>query len=183
MAYVPKDETALGINYFEYNVEKKADGKTKLQRFGIFLIDIVLLIVLFIVVPSSLILISFCGFAMIFAILTFFLYKKTQVEFEYEIAGGEITMAKVYGGRSRKTLFSKKISAFSIIAPYTEEAFKESAKGELKIYNCLSSPDAIDQYFGLFEDENGNKCAVIFQAPKKAVSIMRFYNSGATRLK
>ncbi len=184
MAYVNKDESSLGINYFEYNVEKKADGKTRLQRLGIVLLDILLAVFLFATIDGMLLLIAFCGFALIFAILTFFLYKRTQIEFEYEINGGEFTMSKIYGGRSRKTLFSQKISAFHHFAPYTEENFK-AATGteELKTFTCVSSPDAMDQFFGIFTDEDGKKCAVIFQAPKKVVSIIRFYNSSATRIK
>lgn len=183
MAYVSKDESSVGINYFEYNVEKKADATTKLQRFGIVLLDIFLVIILFATVNGMFLLIAFCGFALVFSILTFFLYKRTQIEFEYELSGGEFTMSKVYGGRSRKELFSQKLSAFHSFAPYTEENFK-SAKGneELKKYVCISSPDAIDQFFGIFTDEDGKKSVVIFQAPKKAVSIIRFYNSSATKL-
>ncbi len=184
MAYVAKDESSLGINYFEYNVEKKPDGKTRLQRIGIVIIDIVLAIGILAISPAGLVPIMFCGFGLLFAILTFFLYKRTQVEYEYEINSGELTMAKIYGGRSRKNLFSQKISAFEIIAPYTEDKLKEATRGtEAKIYNCTSSPDALDMYFGIFKDESGNKCAVILQAPKKAVSIFRFYNSSATQIK
>ncbi len=184
MAYVSKDESSVGINYFEYNVEKKVDGKIKLQRFGIVMLDIILAVILFATIEGMLLLISFCGFALVFAILTFFLYKRTQIEFEYEINAGEFTMSKVYGGRSRKALFTKKISAFQFLAPYTEENYKTAVgTEEVKKFDCLSSPDAMDQFFGLFTDDDGNKCVVIFQAPKKAVSILRFYNSGATRLK
>lgn len=184
MAYVSKDESSLGINYFEYNVEKKPDLTTKLQRLGIVLLDIFLAIFLLITVNGMFLLIAFCGFALVFSILTFFLYKRTQIEFEYEISGGDFTMSKVYGGRTRKELFSQKISAFHHFAPYTEENFN-AAKGndELKKYVCLSSPDAIDQFFGIFTDENGKKSVVIFQAPKKVISIIRFYNSSATKLK
>ena len=39
-----------------------------------------------------------------------------------------------------------------------------------------------DQFFGIFNDEDGKKSVVIFQAPNKAVSIIRFYNSSATKL-
>lgn len=184
MAYVAKDESSLSINYFEYNVEKKPDGKTRLQRFGIIVLDIVLAIAIFAIFPSGLIPIMFCGLGLVFAILTFFLYKKTQIEYEYEINSGELTMAKVYGGRTRKTLFSQKLSAFELIAPYTEERFKDATSGmEVKVYNCTSSPDALDMHFGIFKDESGRKCAVILQAPKKAVSIFRFYNSTATQIR
>jgi hypothetical protein len=184
MAYVSKDESSVGINYFEYNVEKKPDGKTKLQRVGIFLLDIVLAIILCLTLDKTLLLVAFCGFALIFAILTFFLYKRTQIEFEYEINAGEFTMSKVYGGRTRKEIISQKISAFHYLAPYTEEYFKEATKGEqVKMYMCISSPDAMDQFFGIFTDENNNKCAVVFQAPKKAISIIRFYNSSCTKLR
>lgn len=184
MAYVSKDESSIGINYFEYNVEKKTDAITRLQRAGIVLLDILLAILLFVFVDGMFLVIAFCGFALIFAILTFFLYKRTQIEFEYEISGGDLTMSKVYGGRDRKQLFSQKISSFHLFAPYTKESFDQAVKNEeIKVYTCISSPDAIDQFFGLFTDEDGIKCAVIFQAPKKAVSIIKFYNSSATRLK
>ena len=184
MAYVAKDESSLGINYFEYNVEKKPDGKTKLQRVGIILLDIVLAIAVLAISPAGLVPIMFCGLGLLFAILTFFLYKRTQIEYEYEINAGELTMAKIYGGRSRKTLFSQKISSFELIAPYTEEKFKEATRNaEIKVYNCTASPDAMDMFFGIFKDEIGSKCAVILQAPKKAVSIFRFYNSSATQIR
>ncbi len=179
MANINREESSIGINYFEYNVEKKTDAKTKLERAGIVLVDIILLVLVFAFVPSELLLIAFCGFAMIFAILTYFLYKRTQIEYEYIVNSGDFSMNKIYGGRSRKELFNLKVSAFHTIAPYSEEAIKRESNGtEMKIYTCISSPDAMDIYYATFIQEE-KKCAVIFECPKKALASLRFYNSKA----
>ena len=42
MANINREESSIGVNYFEYNVEKKTDTKTKLERAGIVIIDIIL---------------------------------------------------------------------------------------------------------------------------------------------
>ena len=116
---------------------------------------------------------------MIFAILTYFLYKRTQIEYEYIVNSGDFSMNKIYGGLSRKELFNLKVSAFHTIAPYSEEAIKREANGtEMKTYTCISSPDAMDIYYATFTQEE-KKCAVIFECPKKALASLRFYNSKA----
>ncbi len=180
MANINREESSIGVNYFEYNVEKKTDTKTKLERAGIVIIDIILLVLVFAFVPSELLLIAFCGFAMLFAILTYFLYKRTEIEYEYIVSSGDFSMNKIYGGRSRKELFNLKVSAFHTIAPYSEDAIKKESSGaEMKTYTCISSPDALDIYYATFTKEDGKKCAVIFECPKKALTTLRFYNSKA----
>ncbi len=184
MANANREESSLGINYFEFNVEKKADKVSKLQRVGIVLLDIALAVVLLATMSGVFLMFAFCGFVLIFAILTFYLYKYTQIEYEYIISSGTFTMSKIYGRRTRKDIFACKVSQFDVVKPYSGENLKTVlGSKESKVYTCISSPEAMDIHYATFSDENGKKFAVIFEAPRKAISVLRYYNSKAFTMK
>ena len=48
------------------------------------------------------------------------------------------------------------------------------------IYNALSSEDTPDAYFMIYEDDNGRRCAFLFEATAQMLKICRYYNPSAT---
>ena len=118
------------------------------------------------------------------ALLVFFTWRYTSVEFECSFTSGELTVSKIYGGRSRRELVSLRLRDCTMIAPATDRLWAE--KAELfradETVSALSAPDAPDAYFAAFEREDGTRGLVYFEATQKALRICHFYNASATTL-
>lgn len=113
-------------------------------------------------------------------IIAFFTWKHTNIEFEYSMTAGEITVSNIYGGRSRKTVTRLRIKDCELIAPLNEENRDRLVRfGAEKSFSALSSPDAEDAYFAIYKDGD-KKCVFYFEATDRALKICKFYNSHAT---
>ena len=138
------------------------------------------------------------GYATIFIIpLTAFLAGKFgpltmaygEVAFEYTISSGDMTFAKIYGNRFRRTILEIDLRQVSRIAPldndvWTAHADKWRPERE---YSAISSLKAPDLYFMLFEYGDNRKkekrrTVLYFEATNRALQICRFYNPSATVL-
>lgn len=118
------------------------------------------------------------------ALLVFLTWRYTTVEYECSFTSGELTISKIYGGRTRRELASLRLRDCIMIAPATDRLWSE--KAELfradETVSALSSPDAPDAYFAAFEGEDGTRGLVYFEATQKALRICHFYNPSATTL-
>lgn len=101
---------------------------------------------------------------------------------EYSITSGELTLSKIFGNSSRKTIVRLTIKDAAAIAPLTVPAQRERLDDYAPevVYNALSCPDAEDGYFLIWRDENDRKCALLFEATAQALKLCRFYNPAAT---
>ena len=166
------------MNQYEYIVKQKSEGVWKLRR--------VMMILLYMLLP-----LAFAGTFLALKLpavitflpllewmLIFFTWRYVSPEYEYSTLSGEITFTTIYGGRTRKKLFTVNIRDFHKIAPYDEaaEAYVTAQKCT-RDFRCMSSLQAPDLYYGIFmlEDE---KCVVYFEATEKALKIMKYYNIG-----
>ena len=114
-------------------------------------------------------------------ILIFITWRYVSVEYECSMTSGQFTFAKVYGSKTRKVIFETEIKAMSLIAPYTDEYLKKAeAFRPTEEYCALSSPKADNQYFAIFENKDAKRVIFIFEANKRCLDIMKFYNSTAT---
>lgn len=167
-------------NYFEYCVEAKNEGKLRLKR--------TLLIIAYILFPLSFFtllcafnLIWFGCFIVLFtAIIWYYTWRYVQIEYEYRIVKGEMTFAKIYGGKSRREFLEVRFADMSLIAPYDEEYKARADAAQIKYY-AVSSMKSPNVYFGLFTDDKTKKSAVVFfEATLKTVKLAKFYNSAVT---
>ena len=166
-------------NYAEYVVAQKSEGTYKLKRIGM---------IVFYVVFTGGVFGALCA-AKIFPViallpvLVWFVIWQTwrfvSIEHEYVISSGTMTFTDIYGNRTRKKLFEKKIKDMERIAPMTDEYASEYADAEVR-YDWRGSSGSPDSYFLTCRNDNGKKVVVFFEATNKAVKIMRFYNSAAT---
>ncbi len=102
--------------------------------------------------------------------------------YEYSITSGELTLSKIFGNSSRKTIVRLTIKSAAAIAPLNVLAQRErldSYDPEV-VYNALSCPDAEDGYFLIWRDENDRRCALLFEATAQSLKLCRFYNPAAT---
>jgi len=116
-------------------------------------------------------------------VFVYFTWRYVDVEFEISVTSGVLTVSKIYGRRSRKTVFEAPIKVMSTIAPYTDENAEKIERFAPKIsYSALSSSNSENAYFALFETEEEEKAIFIFDTDGeggKILKIFKFYNSVA----
>ena len=112
--------------------------------------------------------------------LVFFTWRYTDVDYECSMTSGVLTFSKIFGSRSRKTVFEVSIKSISHIAPYVFDSKKRIDRyAPEEIYDARSSTRADRQYFALFEDKKGKKSLFLFAPDDKMLKILRFYNAAA----
>ena len=170
---------------YEYVIKQKNTGKTRLMK-----VLFVCGYVLFVAVMMSVAVVTRLGAPIValtpfgLALIIFFSWRYTSVEFEYSFTSGEVTVSKIFGGRTRRELISFRLRDCSMIAPATDRVGKDRAAAFRadETVTALSEPDAPDAYFAAFEDQDGKKGLVYFEATQKSLRICHFYNASATTL-
>lgn len=164
-------------NYAEYSVKRKNDRTVVLRKI-LFISFYIIYVIAFLV---------FClktGIIQIGAlipltlwIIVFFTWRYTSIEYEYIISSGTLTVSAVYGNVKRKTLVERKVKDMSAIAPFDErgKSYLQRINPKDTIF-ALSSENSPSAYYAVFEDEGGQKSAVLFDTSEQMLKIMRFYN-------
>ena len=175
-----------GPNHVEFTMKKKEDAGIRLKRLVIF----VLCILPFFII-TSILMIAAQQFIVITApviILTILMciYTKrfTRLEYEYVVQSGELNVAVIYDNVSRRNLIKDaKISEMHKVVPYaTNEPLLKAPEINKVLYYCsdLENPDL---YVAIFDDAKRGRVAVVFNASRKLVQVMKFYNSMNTIVK
>ena len=169
-------------NHVEYTVNKKCEGKYMKAKI-LWICIYALLVVAYGVLIS---LLSNMGVFAVIITLPFVpvvvivlrgstWYRFVKCSYKYEITSAKITFTEIHG-RFSKELFSEFVSAAKKIAPLTDE-YKAEAEGADVLYDCRRSvSDTEDIYFIVFE-KDGKKTVIYFEAVKKALDILKYYNS------
>ena len=173
----------------EYTVDRKKEGLYRFAKPAIiaawFIIPLVLMATgisvgsaigglgglmgaLFFIVPSLTL-----GLAKFFGAAT---VAYGEVAYEYTIASGEMSFAKIYGDRFRREWFTLKIADMEKCAPYDMQAQSE-LKGQRfdKIYNAASSMSAPYLYYAVFTNSKGERCLMYFEVIKKSLKMIKTY--------
>ena len=163
------------FNTFEFVVDEQAEGMRKLGKFlgrsallgaciGFFFACLALQLYPIAILPIALL------------SLVLYFWKIFNCELEYSMTSGIMTFSRIYGNTKRKKVLDLTIKDFRECAPRTAESDdKLKARGIAKTYSFVSHSTAIDQYYGLFE-ENGDLFVVYFEATEKTLKILRYYN-------
>ena len=173
----------LYTNFAEFSVAAKPGVKSRLYK--VLLITAALSAVIALMLFIGIFAKPFMGLIPVLGVMAvffiWFFWKYTNREYEYLIAGGEMRMTVIYGGRKRKELFCVRVSSMSVIVSYNGQEIPEAAGA--KRFFCVSSPDAKEIVCAVFVNEKKQKNAVYFEPTKKALSLLKFYNSSAYRIK
>ena len=168
---------------YEYAVAKKREGSYKWARVGLVIGYIFYVITFFSVGVMSKLLVPCIALVPLTTwMVVFFTWRYVNIDYEYSSVSGVLTFSKIFGNRSRKTVTEIRIKNASLIAPLTDSL----QRSKLEVYNpeitysALSTADVEDGYFMLYEDENGKKCAFLFEATAQMLKICRYYNPSAT---
>lgn len=116
--------------------------------------------------------------------LVFFTWRLTQVEYEYSFFSGELTVARVLGGRTRKVLCKVPLRQLSDVLPYENDYIQKikNFSAERTVF-AASDESAPDLYALLWKDEKGTRTALFLELNEKAIKIMRYYNMSAVTLR
>ena len=168
------------INYAEYTVAKKAEGKNLRKRFlfiGLYLIVIIAISVMIAITNGGFALIGGILFVLVIA-LVFFTWRFVKEERKYEVANAKLKIQEVTGSGKATVVFENFVSEFSVIAPMTDE-YKEKFEKADEIKDYRGNSKSKDSYFARLE-KDGKSTVVCFEATNKMLKVMTFYNKKAT---
>jgi len=170
-------------NSFEYIIKQKNEGKVlfkKIALIALYVAVALLLTGLMLGYASIAIFIPMTVFIIaITAAIAFITWRFVSLEYEILIGGGDMIVTKIYGKSIRKTILNISINSFYEIGEYDDEAYEEISK--LSIQSnliCLSSLAAPDVYYGIYEEDK-DRCIIYFDAPSRAIELLKRSNSGA----
>lgn len=182
------DDAYGSSNYAEFVVEKKVEGKYRMQRMLMILFYVAVFGAVLGVVALVNELTGGLGLFMVpmFALapvaawmLHFFTWRFVSIEYAYTIDHSYMTVDKVMGGKLALELFKAQVKDFEVIAPYTEEVkaqFKQNPPA--KVIEAVGSMSDPDIYYAALT-QNGAKTVVLFRASGQALKALKFYNSAA----
>lgn len=175
----------MSENSYEYIIKQKNEGAALAKKIGAaaaYVAVAILLSTLSLIFPPPyvrfpLVLLSIA----LTALLIFITWRFLCVEYEIIIEGGDIIITAIYGRGFRKPLLNLSINSFSEIGEYDDAAFEEISKLSLqKNLICLSSLSAPSVYYAIYEEDK-DRCILYFDAPARAVELLKKHNSGAFR--
>ena len=171
-------------NSYEYIIKQKAEGGLLLKRIAAVVGYVTFFLVLTataLALAPSIFVITLLLICCVTAFLVFATWRYLCIEYEIVISSGEIVITRLYGKGSRKMIFSSPISSLSEIGEYDDKAYEEISKLSLqKNHVCLSSLSAPEVYYAIFE-ESDERGIVYFDAPTKAVELLKKHNAAAFR--
>lgn len=169
-------------NFTEYVVKPEMSSKTKLLR--VFLISVY---TLFSAVYLWIFWLNFRALALLI-LLPFLLFaivkltwRFTRAEYEFLIEAGELTVAVIYGGATRRVKCRVPLPEATLIAPYDDERAKMFERGDIESVKRFTESDGSDNtYICIYPEKKGSKkSALIFDTTTEAQRIMRICNPHA----
>ena len=156
--------------FVERLVARKASGTDMLMKMGLVLGAIVLIALSFMIQA-----ISFLAPVIVVGIGwgAWILFSKTNVEFEYSLSNGELTIDGVYGQRKRKNLISISVrERMEIMAPVSNDYSSELNKQVSNTLDVASMKNAPNRWFMNVKGDTG-LVRVFFEPDEKLITAMR----------
>lgn len=173
-----------GVAPYEYTVQHAKDGRIRRRQ--------VLLMLLY-TAWCVFCLVACAGIFRLFAplialvpvslwILVFFTWRWTQIEYDYSYFSGVLTVARILGSRSRRTVAEIELRRIKAFLPDTPENLARAAAfAPKKIYRAVSSMKAENRYLLLWEEADGEKYQLWLEVDDTALRIVRHYNAAALK--
>lgn len=181
---IMNSDSGFGANGspFEYAV---AEGKSRtltLKKVALVAAYVLWALVFFLVGSMTRLLVPMIALVPITVwIFVYLTWKYTQVEYEYSFFSGKLTVSRILGERTRKTLCEVNIRDLSAVFPYEDANVSRAEQyGAEETFFAASSIDAQNLYIALWQDvESGKRCMLCFEVNEKAAKILRYYNPSA----
>lgn len=161
---------------YEKLVKRKTEGKLLAARIALILGyilfavgGVILAILLADGHPALILLVALLDFC-----LWLLTHKLVQIEYEYTFIGGSFYLAKILGRSARRELFSEELSRAATVAPYSGQYKLEVEKRNIqRCISAVSSKNAENVWFILFEKESGGATLILFEADERSLKHLR----------
>ena len=166
---------------YEIIAHQKTEGIWIFKRLALILLYIAYVITVFIVGFITRVVIPLLAFVPVTTwMLVFFTWRYTDIDYECSMTSGLLTFSKIFGSRTRKTVFEISIKSMAHIAPYVTDSKKRIDRYAPEvIYDARPSERSEGQYFALFENKDGKRSLFLFHPDEKMLKILKFYNVAA----
>ncbi len=104
-------------------------------------------------------------------------WRYTQLEYEFAIETGELSVAKIYDGRSRRTVFRCDLSEATRISPLSDRRVLESPD-ITSVKDFSASPDSAAAWYVIVPD-GSKKLAAVIETNDEMLRILRLANPSA----
>lgn len=167
-------------NYFEYDYDQKVEGRYKRKRilYVIFASFAVLALTAACCIGKVKLLLWAAPVVFMMAVYTArYLFKYFQNEYKYTVERSAFTMYLIHGKGKPAVLYSFDAKTAEAVVKYDETTAAQYPEDDFDlIYRSYITKEIGDLYMAIFTDKNGKKCLGYFEAGKKALSIMKYYN-------
>jgi len=171
-------------NYAEYRVSKVSKPIDVIMRIGLIFSWILIALAPVLIGLSST---SLTGIIWIFPVTAALAvpfgrhtFRMTYIEYEYAVVSGVMRFDIINGASKRKPWFEVRIGDMTLLAPfqggYKMQAEQVMEDKNAKVYFAVSSLESPDIYVGIYRNEKGEECIVLFEAINKMLKIAKFYN-------
>lgn len=164
---------------YEKIVKASVTGKRLALRISVILSYLALAVVFLLFALNNLnffAVILVMGAIVIFGVVRF-TWKYLQLEFEYSFSYGVLSVAKIYGKRTRRQVAEGEIKSLLMIAPATEEniASADRLEPEERVI-AVSSESAENIWLALTGDKDEKRVLIFFEADERSLGILRAAN-------
>lgn len=155
----------MGEGYIEQLVKQQTTMATKLKRAAL---------IALVVVGVFLCMLFMAAFPVLIGIIALvsWLWKRTDLEFEYLYFSGDLDIDKIMGMQKRKRVFSTNVKSIVLLAP--TGAYELQQYQNLKAYDCSSNSG--NKTYEMIITQKGEKVRVIFEPNEKILNNMRMYD-------
>ena len=154
-------------NYIEHLVKGKRGTKEYIERGVAIALPFLCFIILYLLsLPLIFFVFSF--------VLTYYLWNRTSIEYEYLYMAGELSVDIVYHKSSRKKLLSVTKEELLEIRQWSPETLERYKREGIPVLD-LAGFGENQHYFYLVQQE-GKKTAYILDCPEKLIKEMRLYS-------
>ena len=168
------------INYAEYTVEKKPEGKNLQKRImliGLYVLALAVIALLISLTQGAGAVWGGVFFVLLVA-LVWFTWRLVKEERKYEVVNAKLKIQELNGSGKGKVVFENLVSEFTVIAPMTAE-YEAQYKDADEVLDFRGDTKSPDSYFARLE-KDGKSTVVCFEAINKMLKVMKFYNSKGT---
>lgn len=170
------EEDKMRANYAEYLVKRKGDKTLLFKKLGLVLLAIVILAAGYVFLISRM-----AAFMLPLVIgtaaLVWYLWRYTNIEYEYIILSGTVEVYRIYGERVRKKILEFETKNIENVAPLEKHPDVKNATYSV-VTDCSSGEKSDELYFVTYTAEHG-KGILYLNVIKKTLDVFRYYKPSA----
>lgn len=156
---------AMNDSYAEWLVKRKAPAYTYLIK-GVLIFLCVIAVLIGLTVPFGIIILAIVG------AITYYVFQRLSVEFEYLVVNDQLTIDRVMGKARRKKAWEGTMEEIQIVAPVDSYMIKDYEKQGMKTLDFSSHmPHA--RVYAIIRQTGSTTEKVLFEPNDKVLSVMR----------